>query len=122
MDFNPSNDSPGERVNVDPQLVLGTLIVSTNVPGGTCSVGGDSWFYQFDYKTGQFVSSTPSSIVGVKLTGAEIAGVSIFQLQSGSLGSLVIRTDTNATQPGVNTGSASASAKRSGWREVTPHN
>ena len=58
----------------------------------------------------------------MKLTGAEIAGVSIFQLQSGSLGSLVIRTDTSAAQPGVNTGSASAAAKRSGWREVTPHN
>jgi type IV pilus assembly protein PilY1 len=122
VDFNPSNDSPGERVSVDPQLVLGTLIIGTNVPGGTCSVGGDSWFYQFDYKTGQFVSSSPSSIVGVKLTGAEIAGISIFQLQSGSLGSLVIRTDTQATQPGVNTSSASSAAKRSGWREVTPHN
>jgi type IV pilus assembly protein PilY1 len=122
LDFNPSNDSPGERVSVDPQLVLGTLIVSTNVPNASaCSVGGDSWFYEFDYKTGQFVSSSPGGIVGAKITGAEVAGVSIFQLQSGSLGSLVIRTDTTPTQPGINTSSASTAAKRSGWRELTPH-
>jgi len=121
VDFNPSNDSPGERLNVDPQLVLGTLIVSTNVPGGNCTVGGDSWFYQFDYKTGQFVASTPSGIVANKLTGAEVAGVSIFQLQSGSLGSLVVRTDTNAVQPPINTSSAGAIARRSGWRELAPH-
>jgi len=84
-------------------------------------VGGDSWFYQFDYKTGQFVSSAPSQIVATKITGAEVAGVSIFQLQGGSVGSLVIRTDTTPTQPAINTSSAPLSAKRSGWREVTPH-
>ena len=32
-DLNPGNKSPGERVNVDPQLALGTLLVTTNVPG-----------------------------------------------------------------------------------------
>ena len=53
VDFNPSNDSPGERVNLDPQLVQGTIIVVTNVPNNSaCTVGGDSWIYQFDYKSG----------------------------------------------------------------------
>jgi type IV pilus assembly protein PilY1 len=60
LDFNPGNASPGERVNIDPDLVLGTLIVTTNVPvaatgGASCSVGGDSWQYQFDFRTGSFV-------------------------------------------------------------------
>jgi type IV pilus assembly protein PilY1 len=40
VDFNLG---PGERVNVDPQLTLGTLTVHTNIPNADpCSVGGDS--------------------------------------------------------------------------------
>ena len=122
LDFNPSNDSPGERVNIDPQLVLGTLIVPTNVPGGgACSVGGDSWFYQFDYKTGQYVISSPSNLVGVKIQGAMSVGVSVFQLQSNAIGIVDMRSDAKPTQPGFNGAPASATAKRSGWRELTPH-
>src|SRR6185295_755356 len=120
LDFNPSNDSPGERVNIDPQLVLGTLIVATNVPGGgACSVGGDSWFYQFDYKTGQYVTSSPSNLVGVKIQGAMSVGISVFQLQSNAIGIVDMRSDAKPTQPGFNGAPASATAKRSGWRELT---
>ena len=58
VDFNPANDSPGERVNIDPQLVLGTLIVVTNVPASNaCTIGGDSWLYQFNYASGSFVGA-----------------------------------------------------------------
>jgi type IV pilus assembly protein PilY1 len=122
LDFNPSNDSPGERVNVDPQLVLGTLIVATNVPGGgACSVGGDSWFYQFDYKTGQYVISSPSNLVATKILGAMSVGMSVFQLQSNAIGIVDMRSDAKPTQPGFNGAPASATAKRSGWREITPH-
>ncbi|HEY0954334.1 MAG TPA: PilC/PilY family type IV pilus protein [Roseateles sp.] len=43
-----------ERVNNDPLLVLGTLVVVSNViePGNLCKVGGSSWVNFFDYKTG----------------------------------------------------------------------
>ena len=123
LDFNPSNDSPGERVNIDPQLVLGTLIVATNVPGGgACSVGGDSWFYQFDYKTGQYVVSSPGNLVAAKIQGAMSVGVSVFQLQSNAIGIVDMRSDAKPTQPGFNGAPASATAKRSGWRELAPHN
>ena len=58
VDFNPANTSPGERVNLDPQLDLGTLVVATNVPNNSaCTVGGDSWLYQFDYKAGTYIAS-----------------------------------------------------------------
>ena len=42
-----------ERVNIDPQLVLGTLLIPTAVPESTaCQPEGYGWFNYFDYKTG----------------------------------------------------------------------
>src|SRR5262249_53053141 len=59
VDFIALGDDPagGERVNIDPRLILGTLVVVTNTPagGGTCSVGGTSRQYNFDYLTGGYI-------------------------------------------------------------------
>ena len=58
VDLNPGNTSPGERINLDPQLVLGTLVVVGNVPNNSvCTVGGDAFVYFFDYKSGRNVVS-----------------------------------------------------------------
>jgi type IV pilus assembly protein PilY1 len=123
VDFNPNGDSPGERVNVDPQLVPGDLIVATNVPGGgACSVGGDSFFYQFDYTNGEFTNTSPGGVVGMKLQGAETVGVSIFQTTTRGLGIAVVDSGSGLRQPTPHPPSSSNAAKRSGWREVTPHN
>ena len=46
----------GERVNVDLRLQLGTLVVVSNKPEDDyCIVGGKSWLYALDYKTGAAV-------------------------------------------------------------------
>jgi len=123
VDFNPAGDSPGERVNVDPQLVLGDLIVATNVPatGGGCAVGGDSFFYQFDYKTGQYTNSAPSGIVAMKLQGAEMVGISIYQTSTRNLGIVVVDSKSGINQEPPHPPSNNMTAKRAGWREVTPH-
>ena len=122
VDFNPSGDSPGELVNVDPQLVLGDLIVATNVPGGgACSVGGDSFFYQFDYKTGEYTNTSPGGVVGMKIQGAETVGISIYQTTSRGLGIAVVDSSSGLRQPPAHPPSPANTAKRSGWREVTPH-
>jgi type IV pilus assembly protein PilY1 len=43
----------GERLNVDPQFVNGTLVVLTNVPSNTaCESGGSSYINFFNYKSG----------------------------------------------------------------------
>ncbi len=122
VDFNPSGDSPGELVNVDPQLVLGDLIVATNVPGGgACSVGGDSFFYQFDYKTGEYTNTSPGNVVGMKIQGAETVGISIFQTTTRGLGIAVVDSGSGLRQPPPHPPSPGNAAKASGWREVTPH-
>ncbi len=61
-----------ERANTDPTLILGELIFNTNVPGGSaCSIGGDSFEYFLDYRTGGPISSA-LGVTGVKL-GSSLA-------------------------------------------------
>jgi type IV pilus assembly protein PilY1 len=124
VDFNPVfsgvQDSPGEGVNlVDPKLALGTLVVTTNVPasgGASCSVGGSSFDYNFDFKTGQAVSTSAGGVVGRSLGGTITVGVAIVQLPSGAIKSISTGADTSKTTSTVNTSTAGASVKRFSYR------
>jgi type IV pilus assembly protein PilY1 len=121
VDFNPGNSSPGERVTVDPQLVLGTIVVATNVPGGgACAIGGDSWIYQFDYRTGSYIEGAPKNLVARKQTGALTVGVVIYQLQKGSLVGQVQRSETSMMREDIMTSQGNMDSRRTSWREVTP--
>jgi type IV pilus assembly protein PilY1 len=80
VDLNPGNSSPGERVNIDPQLFLGTLAFVGNVPNNNvCTVGGDAWVYFFDYRNGTNVSVATGGVAGSKVTGQTIVGFVVFQ-------------------------------------------
>jgi len=119
VDFNLP-DSPGERVNVDPQLVLGTLVINTNVPGGSaCSIGGDSWAYQFDYLNGTYVSTSTNQLLGVKTTGSLTVGLVVYQLQKGSLIGQAQQSDTTQIQYSINTTPGATSHRRTSWRELS---
>lgn len=122
MDFNPGGKSPGELVNVDPQLILGTLVIVTAVPGGgACSVGGDGWMYQVNYETGKYIVSSPSQIAGRKQQGAMIVGVSIYQLGSGSIVANIRDSKATGTDAPIYTTPVNDKAKRAGWREIPAH-
>ncbi len=111
--------SVGERINLDPQLVLGTLVVTTNVPNNNaCTAGGDSWIYQFNYKTGQAVSSASGGEVGVFRSGTLTVGNAIVRLQNLAL--KVITTGASGVKEtrGLNVGSGVTDPRRIGWREV----
>jgi len=124
VDFNPSfsgvPNSPGEGVNlVDPRLVLGTLVVTTNAPaagGSSCSVGGSSFEYNFDFKTGQAVSTSAGGVVGRSLGGTITVGVAIVQLPSGAIKSISTGADTSKTTSSVNTSASGAAVRRFSYR------
>jgi type IV pilus assembly protein PilY1 len=121
VDLNPGNKSPGERINVDPQLALGTLLVVTNVPGATaCAIGGDSWLYQFDYRDGSYVQGAPSNLVARKLTGALTVGLSIYQLPNNAIVGQGQGSNTEMHKRDINTAPGSTPSRRSSWREITP--
>ncbi|MEO8137543.1 MAG: PilC/PilY family type IV pilus protein [Betaproteobacteria bacterium] len=119
IDFNPGNASPGERVNLDPQLALGTLVVATNVPGnGACTVGGDSWLYQLDYKAGTYVGSASGAIAAQKFTGQTLVGIVVVRLPSGVLKAIATGATGVKTPVGVNVGGSSSGGHRISWREL----
>jgi type IV pilus assembly protein PilY1 len=119
LDFNPSNDSPGERVNLDPVLALGTLVVVTNVPNNNaCTVGGDSWIYQFDYRNGTYIASAPNSQAGQKFTGQTLVGIVVVRLPSGVLKAIATGATGTKTPVGVNVGGSGGTGRRVSWREL----
>lgn len=109
----------GERVNIDPQLVLGTLVLATNIPeSSVCSVGGTSWIYQFDFSTGLAVSSTSTIPFGQKSSSGITVGIVIFRLPTGELKAVVTDAGGGKTTIGIETNPGSTQARRAGWREL----
>jgi type IV pilus assembly protein PilY1 len=119
VDFNPGNTSPGERVNLDPQLVLGTVVVVTNVPNNNaCTVGGDSFIYQFNYQTGSNIASAPGGTVATKFTGQITVGLVVVRLPSGVFKGVATGATGTKTPVGVNVGGAGGTGRRVSWREL----
>jgi type IV pilus assembly protein PilY1 len=107
----------GERVNVDIKLVLGTLIVASNVPSPTvCEPSGSSWLNFFNHETGGRVSSS-NSFASVGMKGL-IVGISIVVTTDGKIVGIVIKDDNTIdnTDPPVETPNPTGS--RSSWREL----
>jgi type IV pilus assembly protein PilY1 len=76
VDLNPGNSTPGERINIDPQLIQGNLVVVGNIPNnGQCAVGGDAFAYFFDYRDGRAAGASGGNLqAGKKITGQTIVG------------------------------------------------
>jgi len=120
IDFNPAVDpTPGERVNIDPRLVLGTVKVVTNIPsaGGACAVGGSSKAYDFDFRTGGPIATSIGGVVGRSLGSTIAVGMAIVQLPSGAIKAIITGADTSKTTVDVQINTAGAGVKRFSYRE-----
>jgi type IV pilus assembly protein PilY1 len=105
----------GERVNIDPQLVLGTLVVATNTPvNNACSVGGTSWIYQFNYSNGLAVSGS----LGSKQQAGITVGIVIFRLPTGQLKAVSTDAGGGKTTLAIQTNPGGTQSRRTGWREL----
>jgi type IV pilus assembly protein PilY1 len=99
IDLNPGATTPGERIVLDPRLELGTLIFASNIPiVGGCTPGGDSFLYNFDFRTGSYVPGTLNGTAG-EIQGAFLVGVTPIQTTDGSI--RVVKTDSGG---GLGTG------------------
>lgn len=80
-----------ERVNIDAQLVQGTLLAPSIVPLSTaCSPGGYGWLNIFDYQTGCAINN----LSGIKYD-SPIVGVNILYIEGHPIVEVV--TSTNPT-------------------------
>jgi type IV pilus assembly protein PilY1 len=112
----------GERVNLDPKVVAGTLNVVTNMPTSSsdCSVGGTSNLYQLNVCTGEqvVIDTAIGETAGRTLSSnAAAVGFIIVRLPNGTL-KLVATTADGGTVSESLPPSDSEEARRAGWRRV----
>lgn len=109
----------GERVTVDPQIQLGTLVFVTNIPGSSdCKTGGSSWIYMVDMQTGLAVGGDVNATVGNYIPNAMAVGLNIIKSADGKLQTVVTTSDNQRPQFGTPIGSVSGKGKRVSWREL----
>jgi type IV pilus assembly protein PilY1 len=126
MDFNQNS---GERVNLDPQVVYGTLNMVTNMPSSSssCKVGGTSNIYEVNVCTGEpLIATTVETATGpadIMVAGrtlsnaAAIVGSTIITTPNGNAVQITIdasgKMDSNPVHNAI-----SPPAVRAGWRRV----
>jgi type IV pilus assembly protein PilY1 len=107
INFNPANNTPGERINVDMKLQLGVLGVITNIPeNSVCTIGGSSFVYFFDFakgtNVGDFVEVTDvngvpsahaSNKVGERIGSSTAVGMNTYRLPDGRVITTVTTSD-----------------------------
>ena len=123
IDFPATGDTPPtvEISDTDPALALGTLTFTTNVPNGSaCSVGGYSFEYFLDYKTGAPITSSSyaANTVGIELGQALATRPVMVRLPNGVVVSLIKLSDTSTSVTNVPTPGNTLGAKRVSWHEL----
>jgi type IV pilus assembly protein PilY1 len=106
----------GERATNDPTLQLGTLGFTTNLPSvSACTIGGKSFAYFFNYRTGGPIAGTISGV----LLGNALATRPVFvRLPNNSVVD-VVRLSTGETKSlNVPIGAGTSGTRRVSWRAL----
>jgi type IV pilus assembly protein PilY1 len=108
-----------ERVNVDPQLQLGTLVVTSNVPNDdTCTAGGASWVNFLDYTTGSYVSGATGNAASQRISSSLAVGINVIRLPGGKVVTIVTTADNQQLTKDTPVPSSSFTGRRVSWREL----
>lgn len=111
-----------ERVNVDPKLIGGTLVVPSNAPQeGICISGGYSWLNFFDFRTGKAAKGTVNNLASLHGGNALIVGMAIMKLGTGFVINVTLSdSPTPVKMHGTPIGATSegTTARRVSWREI----
>ncbi len=109
--------NPSERVNVDPILQLGTLVVPSNVPSAdTCVAGGFGWVNFFDFRSGGFVEG--AGAVSIKISASLVVGINVVQLPGGTVKTIVTTADNQQITQDTPVAPTNFQGKRVTWREL----
>lgn len=119
VDFNPGNNSPGERVNIEPTLIRGVLVVLTNEPNTqACSDGGNGFEYKLNYRSGSYVPGTTGGVAGGQISSSLLVGSVYFRTTTGALIGLNRTTTGGSILSTIPPGTAGGSGQRVSWREL----
>jgi type IV pilus assembly protein PilY1 len=116
-----------ERVNIDGQLVFGTLIFASLVPSSSaCSPGGWGWLNYFDYSNGWPVrdKTDPTNTNVSQKYDATIVGINVIYVNGKPVTGIVTSNDPTPHKPDQNIGfnitKSTYIGTRSIWREMIP--
>ena len=125
------DQNAGERVNLDPKVVAGTLNIVTNTPtsSSACSVGGTSNAYALNVCSGGFVDPNAIGTQSTNTNGADIVAGSTLSNTSAAVGFIIVRLPSGALKLVVTTAdggnktigpppSITPGARKVGWRRV----
>ena len=109
----------GERVNVDPVLQLGTLVIPSNVPStDACVAGGFGWINFFDFRTGSFVPGASLNTASNKIAASLVVGINVVQLPGGAVKTIVTTADNQQITQETPVAPPAIAGKRVSWREL----
>jgi type IV pilus assembly protein PilY1 len=112
----------GERVNTDPDLQLGTLALTSNIPStsSACSIGGSSYINYLDYKTGLAVSGATNvgSLLSNGTNTALASAATLVRLSNGKVIAITNLSDGTTVTSSAPIGASSTASRRVSWREL----
>ena len=108
----------GERISTDPQLALGSLVFTSNIPSGVlCVPGGSSYLNILDYRTGGALDATQLTWAS-KFLGNALASRPVFvRRPSGELRALIRLSTGKTVSEGVPP-PPPPKVRRVSWREL----
>jgi type IV pilus assembly protein PilY1 len=114
-----SGDESAERVNVDPILQLGTLVVPSNVPSKeSCTAGGFGWLNFLDFATGGTVQNgLTDTPVSVRIAGSLVVGINVVKIGN-TVKTIVTTADNQQITKDTPVVATSVSGRRVTWREL----
>ena len=109
----------GERVNVDPVLQLGTLVIPSNVPtNDACAAGGFGWINFLDFRTGSFVPGATLNTASNRIAASLVVGINVVQLPGGAVKTIVTTADNQQITQETPVAPPAIAGKRVSWREL----
>jgi type IV pilus assembly protein PilY1 len=109
----------GERVNIDPQLQLGTLTIASNTPTlDTCTAGGESNINYLDYLTGSYVEGAPGGVASIKIGSSLAVGINVIMLPGGKVVAIVTTASNQQLTQNAPVAPTEFTARRVSWREL----
>jgi len=109
----------GERVNVDPVLQLGTLVIPSNVPtNDACAAGGFGWINFLDFRTGGYVPGATLNTASNRIAASLVVGINVVQLPGGAVKTIVTTADNQQITTETPVSPPAIEGKRVSWREL----
>ncbi|TFZ08727.1 PilC/PilY family type IV pilus protein [Ramlibacter humi] len=106
----------GERVSVDPEIVLNFVTIGSILPNNSaCTVGGESFIYRLN--TGDAKATT--GVAGKYVGNVLIQGLTTVQLTNGSITTLTTTSKSEILTENQTAPVDPANLRRSSWRELT---